>query len=946
MKSISSTVRRGVMLSLAALFLSSQPSSSIQPTQAGSGMKRHSNESYGQLPLSFEANAGQFDARVKFASRGNGYNLMLAHTEAAFALRNGETSLDLRMKFAGANPTAEIEGVDPLPGKSNYLAGDDRSKWRTGVENYARVRYREIYPGVDLIFYGNQRQLEYDFVVAPGADPGGIKLQFDGAKKLALDANGDLILRGNGSELRQRKPRCLQDDGSQKHEARCGYRLAGKNQVRFDAGAYDAAKPLIIDPVIAYSTFLGGSGLERAKGIAVDLAGNAYVAGFTASSDFPTKPGAFRTTKSSTADIFVTKLNAAGTAMVYSTYLGGHQEFCCVGLSTDGGLAIDAAVDAGGNVYVTGNTTIRDFPTTPGALQPAHGSNCAPGNSTGFRCHDAFVTKLNVNGDALVYSTFLGGTDFDAGTGIAVDAAGNAYVSGRTLSPNFPVTPGAFQTGSAAAGSAFVVKLNPAGSALVYSTLLGSGSLIAYAIAVDATGNAYVTGHGFGVPTTPGAFQALPPANINAFVTKLNPAGSALVYSTYLGGSDIDLAFDLAVDAAGNAYVTGYTFSRNFPVTPGAFQTVHGGGDQDAFVTKLNPAGSALVYSTYLGGNRPDLGYGIAVDAAGRAAVTGQSFSLNFPITADALRSSIQGVFVTRLDAAGRGLDYSTFIGGNSGTGYGVAVDARGDLYVTGEVFNNNNSDVFITKLSGFSAPAQTIVANVSAASYAPAIARGSIVAAFGPGLANITREAGVMPLPTALGGVTVKVSDLLGVERLAPLFFVSPNQINYLMPPETVEVLANVTVERGGVVIATQIIPITAVAPGLFAANANGQGIASAVALRLTAFGMLTYEPVARFDPQQNRNVAVPIDLGPESDQVFLVLFGTGIRNRSALSAVSARVGGTAAEVLYAGSQQMFAGLDQVNLRLPRTLMGRGEVDGVVMVDGKTANTVKVSLK
>ena len=911
---------------------------SLQPAEAPASARM--NDAYGKLPLSFEVNRGQAGGAVRFLSRGAGYGLFLKANEAELRLRGGDSFASVTMKLLGANPSPKIEGIKEQPSKSNYLAGNDPAKWRTDVANFAKVRYREVYREIDLIFYGNQRQLEYDFVVAPGADPRAIRLRFAGAKRLRVDEQGDLLLATAAGVVRQRKPIVYQETNGERREVEGRYVIDRRNQVRLALGAYDASQPLIIDPVIAYSTLLGGGREERAKGIAVDAAGNVYVAGYTASSDFNITPGAFRANKSSTADIFVSKLDAAGR-LVYSTYLGGHQEFCCIVLNTDGGLAIDAAVDAAGAVYVAGHTTLRDYPTTPNAFQPALSGNCASGGS-GTPCYDAFVTKLNASGNALVYSTFLGGNEFDAASGIAVDAAGNAYVTGKTNSPNFPTTPGAFQTG---AGNVFVTKLNPAGTALVYSTRLGNGvGELAYAIAADAAGNAYVTGTVAGpFPTTPGAFQRTTTIGPDAFVTKLNPAGTALVYSTYLGGASLDLAFDLALDAMGSAYVVGYTFSRNFPVTPNAFQPAHGGGDQDVFVTKLNPVGAALVYSTYLGGNNLDLGYGIAVDAAGRAAVTGETFSTNFPLTTDALPLS-GGIFVARFDPTGTGLDFSTRFGG-SGRGYGAATDARGDLYITGETYLSS-SDILITKLSGFTAPAPTVVANVSAASFAPAVARGSIVAAFGPGLANIIREAGAMPLPTALGGVAIKVRDSASVERLASIFFVSPNQINYLMPEGTSDGTARIAIERGGVELASEQKAVVAVAPGLFAANANGQGVPAAVALRLTAFGVLTYEPVARFDAQQRRFVAVPIDLGREGDQVFLLLFGTGLRNRASLAAVSSTIGGTTAEVLYAGPQPTFTGLDQVNLRLPRILTGRGEVDVVVTAENKEANIVKIDVK
>jgi hypothetical protein len=407
--------------------------------------------------------------------------------------------------------------------------------------------------------------------------------------------------------------------------------LTAAQQVRFQIAAYDRSKPLVIDPTLAYSTYLGGRGDDEGFGIAVDAAGNAYVTGHTASTNFPTTPGAFQTTfGGGFGDAFVSKLNAAGSALLYSTYLGG---------STDD-LGSGIAIDASGDAYVTGHTDSSNFPTTAGAFQTTSG---------GFT--DAFVSKLNTVGSALLYSTYLGGSDGELGNSIAVDASGNAYVTGQTNSTNFPITAGAFQTTIGGGGlDAFVSKLNAAGSALLYSTYLGGRDVEGgNGIAVDASGNAYVTGGTLSsnFPVTPGAFQTTCPECNNhivgdTFVSKLNPVGSALVYSTYLGGSGQDGDFGIAVDASGNAYVTGFTSSSDFPTTPGAFQTTLK-GSQNAFFSKLNASGSALLYSTYLGGSSGDIGDRIAVDASGNAYVTGATASSNYPTTPGAFQTAFGG---------------------------------------------------------------------------------------------------------------------------------------------------------------------------------------------------------------------------------------------------------------------------------------------------------------
>src|SRR5712672_1576210 len=417
------------------------------------------SESYGKLPLQFEANRGQTQKDVRFLSRGPGYSLYLTAGEAVLVLakpdaKAQEKSVALRMSLVGAARKPHITGLDELPGKANYFIGKDRSKWRANVPTYAKVQYRNVYPGVDLVYYGNQRQLEYDFVVAPGADPKRIALGFKGADKLEIDAKGDLVLRAAGGEVRQHKPVVYQEIDGIRQEIDGGYVRKGANRVGFRLAAYDTARPLIIDPVLSYSTYLGGSGREKGLAIAVDRDGNAYVTGLVSSTDFPTTAGAFQPIfGGGTAfgggqgfDAFVTKFDSTGSALLYSTYLGGSDD--------DQGLGI--AVDTNGNAYVTGSTKSANFPTTAGAFQPTYGG-----------VTDAFVTKLDPTGSALIYSTYLGGSSGDEGNAIAVDAGGCAYVTGIAGS-DFPTTPGAVE--AVGAIGAFVTKLDPSGSALAYST--------------------------------------------------------------------------------------------------------------------------------------------------------------------------------------------------------------------------------------------------------------------------------------------------------------------------------------------------------------------------------------------------------------------------------------------------------------------------------------------
>jgi len=654
------------------------------------------SETYGRLPRYFEANRGQIDQEIKFLSRGRGHVLFLTPTEAVLVLakvqprekseqraprrkaddRGKATRSVIRLGFVGANREPDLEGQEELPGKANYFIGNDPKKWRTNVPTYAKVQYRDLYPGINLVYYDNRRRMEFDFLLAPGANPNLIRLEVKGADRLDVDARGDLVLHARGGQLRLQKPAVYQEVKGIRQEVSGRYVLTDSYQIGFQLGAYDATRPVIIDPVLFYSTYLGGGGDDVGNSIAVDESGDAYVTGQIDSTNFPTTPGAFQATSMGGGDAFVTKLNATGSGLVYSTYLGGS--------NFDAGRGI--AVDASGNAYVTGGTASTDFPTTPGAFQttPSGGG-------------DAFVTKLNSTGSLLLYSTYLHGAD---GESIAVDAAGNAYVTGDADSTNFPTTTGAFQTASGGALDAFVTKLNQTGTALVYSTYLGgSGSDVGRGIAVDTAGSAYVAGFtgSTNFPTSLGAFQTTYGGGTDdAFVTKVNLLGSGLVYSTYLGGSDFDASGGIAVDAAGNAYVTGGTRSTNFPTTTGAFQTTAGGAD-DAFVTKMNPLGTALVYSTYLGGSGSDGGQSVAVDSSGNAYVTGGTDSTNFPMTADAFQPTFSGgpedAYVAKLDPTGSALVYSTYLGGSGDDiGFGIALDAlpQPDAYVTGTTSSTN----------------------------------------------------------------------------------------------------------------------------------------------------------------------------------------------------------------------------------------------------------------
>ena len=692
-------------------------------------------ESYGQLPLSFEANRGQTDAKVKFLSRGSGYTLFLTGDAAVFSLTrispNGGAghlpslparaqargpdvparNTVLRMNLVKANAGAKVTGEDELSGRSDYFIGNDPKQWHTDVPTYAKVKYEGIYPGVDLLYYGNQRQLEYDFVVSPGADPHRIQFDVRGARNISTDKDGDLVFHFADGELRWRKPVVYQETNGARQTIDGHYIVRRGHRVGFLLGDYDSRRALIIDPAFAYSTYLGGatSG-SSAAAVVVDASGNAYLTGYTRAWDFPVTPGAFQTTCPSGQGeygcgdwgaAFITKMNPTGTALVYSTYLGGNE----------GGQGSAIVIDGAGDAYVTGFTYANNFPTTPDAYQTGC-SNCGYYEGLG----DAFVTELNPTGSALVYSTYLGGNTLNQvyedslADGIAIDTSGNVYVAGYTNFGGFPVTRGAFQTkcGSCKAGpsliNAFVTKFNSTLSKLVYSTFLGgSNSDYASSMTLDAAGDVYLTGSATSTnfPVTPGAFQTTCSTGCDdIFVTEFNPTGSALIYSTYLGGTITQGSGEggagIALDAGGDAYVTGETGAADFPTTPGAFQTtchacVNGGSN--AFLTEFNPAGSALVYSTYLGGSTFDQATAIVLDAADDAYLSGETSSPDFPTTPGAFdtcsgcNGTFYSGFFTEINPAGSALVYSTYLAGSAGftSAWHIAMDAAGSAYLIGE---------------------------------------------------------------------------------------------------------------------------------------------------------------------------------------------------------------------------------------------------------------------
>jgi hypothetical protein len=692
--------------------------SGLEASQNVEAKKAQVMTTYSQLPLSFEPNQGQTRREVRFQARGRGYKLLLMSNEVVLALEESEVESRkpgglglnneeapnsrplsspgtgkavLEMGVVGASPTAEVSGLEELPGRSNYFIGNDPQNWRTSIPNYSKVQYKSVYPGVDLIYYGNQGQLEYDFVLAPGADPSRISLAFAGERQaetrrikwdLRIDAKGDLVVDGDGSEVRFHKPVVYQPGaklGQSTADRGPGmtnsaprtlvdgrYVLRADNQVGFELAAYDRSRPLVIDPVLNYSTYLGGGGADAGYGIAVDSSGNAYVTGRTTSTNFSTQNPYQRANAGGADDVFVTKFNPAGSGLVYSTYLGGAGD----------DIAYAIALDSSDNVYLTGSTTSLNFPTR-NPFQAKYGGGPS----------DAFVTKLNPQGTALVYSTYLGGRGLDTASGIAVDPSGSAYVTGQTNSNAFPIK-NAFQAGCAGGDDAFVTKFSPTGSALVYSTYLGGiGSEAAYTITIDSSRNAYVAGGTTSTNfPTKNAFQPIYGGNGDGFVTKFDPTGKALVYSTYLGGNGFDSIGGIAVDSSGDTYVSGGTNSPNFPLKH-AFQP-HNHGQYDAFVTKFNPTGKALVFSTYLGGSKSEFADTMALDSVGNIYLAGYTESSNFP-TKDPIQPQLNSgswdAFVAEFNPTANALIFSSYLGGSRlDWADSIVVDPSHNIYLTG----------------------------------------------------------------------------------------------------------------------------------------------------------------------------------------------------------------------------------------------------------------------
>jgi uncharacterized protein (TIGR03437 family) len=927
------------------------------------------------MPPFFEPAGGE-GTSSRFVARGLRYDIDIRCRENTLAWRDSGKNVSVRTKFLGARRDAQLQPLNELPSHTNYFIGNSPNHWRINVPNFAQLRVAGLYQGIDLLYHAERRKLEYDFIVHPGADPRSIALEVSGADSVRVEPSGDLTIRAFGDPVRWKAPHLYQEHDGTRFPVQGGFEVSGR-RIQFRVGQYDPSIPLVIDPVLSYSSYLGGSSNDQARSVAVDSNGNVYLAGITTSTNLPV-PAAFQPHLGGQSNAFAAKFNAAGT-LVYLTYLGGSVD--------DLGTAV--AVDAAGDIFIAGMTSSQNFPVTQGAFQTHYGGNAGPGcEQTG----DAFVTKLNPLGSALIYSTYLGGSQNEFGSGLAIDAAGNAYITGYTLSPNFPVTRGAYQTSYHGAGGqlskpvcngvtqatpqpffvtgdAFVSKLNPAGSALVFSTYLGGSSDdVGLSIALDSSNNVLVGGYTLSTnfPVTAGApdssFGGSEVQNEfftsgDGFLSKLSASGSSLIFSTYLGGAGDDAVTGVASAPDGTSWATGFTSSQNFPISATAVQPVYGGYYVlpfliedlvgDAFATGVNSTGTALVYSSYLGGSNNDMGTSIAVDPNGLVYVVGFSDSSNFPVTSNALQPRFAGDsgqapyfdfgdgFVSIIDPVASKLIYSSYFGGSLDDQFwGLTLDGAGGVWATGNTMSSNlpvTSNAFQPEYAGYTpttflkgdsilvhfanlAPTPTTISGIenSASGASGNVSPGMIFTLYGSNIGPaMLAGASLTPagtLATTQAGVNVTFDGVA-----APIVYVSANQDAGIVPFEVAgQASTQVVVEYDGQQSAAFTIPVVAANPGLYSANFSGSGAAVA------------------FNQDSSLNTAA----NPASPGSIVVLYGTGdgqtnpagvdgqIATTSVLpkplATCTATVGGLAATVLYCGAVPFVVeGEFQLNLQL-----------------------------
>jgi uncharacterized protein (TIGR03437 family) len=932
-------------------------------------------------PITFEPNVGQTDSRVKYIAHAAGSTLWLTADGATLGLSRKAGQAVLKLRFEGAASEPPIAGEEPLPGVSNYFLGSDPSHWRTGVKQFGKVRYRDVYPGVDVVFYGDPERLEYDFILQPGADPAKIRLAFDGADRMTVDTEGDLVLDIGGREIRHHKPRIYQ--GRKPVNGR--FVMLGDRRAGFAVDSYDASRPLIVDPIMTYGSFIGGSGGDYALALALDPRGNIYITGSTNSPDFPVKAGFGNNNRSRYPVAFVTKIDPSVVgplSLVYSSYLGGTNE--------DHAQAI--AVDSSGSAYIAGTTFSTDFP-----LKNAFQNTLSQAlNCDGDVCEHGFVSRISADGTTLVYSSFLGGSNADDPFGIAVDSSGSAYVAGQTFSADFPTRGSPYQSALSGASDGFLSKISQDGTTLVYSTFFGGESDDWFnRISLDSAGNAYLAGSTYSghAPVTSNAFQMNLAGTSSALVVKFNAAASGaagLVYCTYLGGTGGDTdGVGVASDGGGSIYITGGTTSPNFPVSAGAFQNKYVGARSrdpnlfffnnapgDAFVTKLIPStqGAAqLAYSTYLGADGDDQGTAIAVTRGGLIAVVGGTDSVAFPVTTDAFQPFPVGTgnlkgFLARIDPSLSGaasVRYLTLLGGTTtDILYGVGADSSGDFVaVAGETLSGDipvtptgyqgkyggsrggDGDAYVARfdlstIGPLIGSRDNSYVFTSTSFTATGLSPGLIFSLGGTGLGPAVLQGPALDpngkVATTIAGVQVLVNG-----TPAPLIHVSDTRIDAVAPYGIAGLVGgtvNVQVINNGMGSNVPNTLVVATAPGIYSLG-NNQG-----AIR-------------------NQDGSVNGPNNPAAQGSTIQIFATGEGQLSPpgvdgqlefgpnfpkpLASVEVTIGGIpAAAVTYAGTVgQSFDGFFQVNAVLPPGVPS-GAVPVVISVGGKASLSQNVVVR
>lgn len=866
------------------------------------------------LPIAFEPNRGQAPAEFSFVSRSGGFALSLS--SARLEWTSGPSRISAFLE--GAEAKAESRSENPIGGVVNYVRGSNPAAWLLDIPTYGRVRYQNIYPGIDVVYYGKDGRLEYDFVVAPGARPQRIRIRYEGARAVQLDADGNLLLKTGTGTLVQHRPVVYQEINGGRQAVEARYLVSG-DRVQLRLARYDRSRPLVIDPPLSWATYtsLEGSGSSDISSVATDSTGNSYITGHAVNP------------VTQASDCVVAEVNSGGTKMVFKTVLAGTD------ISDSAGYAI--VLDTLGNIYITGQTDSNSFPVV--------GSNPVPAGQG----VDAFVTKLDNTGK-IVYSTYLGGSLTDVGYGLALDISNELYVTGGTQSTDFPHTRNAYQGTLGGGIDAFLTVFDPTGK-MLYSTLLGgSGDDVGYGVAVDVGYNEYLTGStkSTNFPVTAAAAQPQNAGGIDVFVTKLAPFGGP-VYSTYIGGGGDDVPVGIAVDSAGMAYVGGNTNSNNFPTGVTAYQQLsHGKGDIFAF--KLQAAGNQLGYATYLGGGGVDHASGIALDTNGVLYIAGSSSSADFPITnafQTALKGTINGV-VAAISPDGVSLQFSSYLGGSAqDTAGALSFNCASGLTVGGSTtsinfpvtsgtlqttFGLNSQDAFLANIG--LAPILPAVSNGGVqndATFLPTpVAPGSVVAIKGSNLAGIIAAAQSFPLGTSMGGVTVTVNG-----TPAPVFYVSPTQINIQLPYE--------------------------IAPGPAALSVNACGgtspVASFTVVPAAPYILIAGDGTALIqNPDYSLNT--PSRPAHPGDTVMVYLIGAGALDNPIPNGVaapmnvlsratadhSATIGGQPASIYFLGMTPGFVGLAQANITIPS--LPSSQYALTLTVGGVASNTVPINVQ